>query len=133
MRAAVGRGQCARIALAQELFDRGVGEKRQIAGQHQPGSCGMCGERRADADDGTFARHRSPRSSAAGPAWDPEIWSARTDTKTVPHMPAGQFEGAIQLGLALILERRLVALHARARAACEDQTIDRGDAHGATA
>jgi hypothetical protein len=48
-------------------------------------------------------------------------------------MLAQYLERALQLGLALILERRFVALHAFTCAARENETINWFDAHGATA
>jgi len=53
--------------------------------------------------------------------------------KNAVQIAAQQLEGAIQLRLALNFERRLVALHALARAAGENETVYWLRGHGATA
>ena len=56
MRAPVRGCQDTAIAVREQFIDHGIGYERQVAGKHQPRRVRQSFERRADADDGAFAR-----------------------------------------------------------------------------
>ena len=117
--------RCAGVAFAQQVGERGVRQKRQVAGEHQPRD--LAGARRAPSEyrDRPVACRRNPRSADRWARVGSAIWSARTDTKTFAHVPARQLERPVELALAAVLERGLVATHARARAAGEHRVRTR--------
>jgi hypothetical protein len=98
--------------------------KGQVAGEYQPGSAGMRGQGRADPDDGAAALdgiddQRTMCASGFG-----YLGGAHRHEDFGDTCRRTQFEGAVELALALIGERGLVALHARAGAAGEYQSVD---------
>ena len=92
----------------------------------------MCGERGTNADNRALALTRVHDHRPLRARGIRGLVGAHGHENLID-MPARELERAIQLRLALILERCLVALHACARAARENETINRVDVHGATA
>ena len=92
----------------------------------------MRSESGEDADDRARAFHRIHNHGQMRTRGIRGLIGAHGN-ENAAQMLAEYLEGALQLGLAPILERRFVALHAFTCAARENETINWIDAHGATA
>jgi hypothetical protein len=86
----------------------------------------MCRQRGANADDGTFAGKGIDDHRPAGTGRFGHLRSPHRHIDLL-HVATRQIEAAVELGLTLVLKRGLVALHARAGSAGENQSIDRRD------
>ena len=92
----------------------------------------MRSESGPDADDRALARPRIHNHGQMRPRGVRGLIGT-LGNENAAQMLAQYLEGALQLGLAPIPERRFVALHAFTCAARENETINWIDAHGATA